>query len=77
MFDWGHGCVLYDPLAVAVAADQTIGTFEALAASVETTGTLSLGQTVPIRDAPTNMRVCVGVDGPRVVRGIVDIILAI
>jgi len=27
MFDWSHGCVLYDPLAVAVTAEPALGTF--------------------------------------------------
>jgi len=76
MFNWGHGCVLYDPLAVAVAADPAVGTFETMAISVETAGTLSLGQTVPLRDAPPNMRVCVGVEGARIVSSIVATILA-
>jgi inosine-uridine nucleoside N-ribohydrolase len=76
MFDWGHGCVLYDPLAVAVAADPAVGTFESMAVGVETTGTLTLGQTVPLRDRVANIRVCVGVDGVRIVNQMVDTILA-
>jgi purine nucleosidase len=75
MFDWGHGCVLYDPLAVAVAADPAIGSFQEMTLGVETSGALTLGQTVPIRDQKPNMRVCVSVDGKRIVGEIVDTIL--
>jgi purine nucleosidase len=76
MFDWGHGCVLYDPLAVAVAADPGIASFEEMAIGVETAGTLTVGQTVPMRDKEPNMRVCVSVDGTRIVGEIVKTILA-
>jgi len=76
MFDWADGCVLYDPLAVAIAADAGIGKFEDMAVGVETTGTLSIGQTVPMRDAPANMRVCVDVNGQEIVDHIVTTILA-
>jgi purine nucleosidase len=76
MFDWGHGCVLYDPLAVAVAADAGIAAFQEMAVGVETGGTLTLGQTVPIRDQKPNMQVCVSVDGARVIGDIVETILA-
>jgi inosine-uridine nucleoside N-ribohydrolase len=37
MFDWAKGCVLYDPLAVAVAADPGIASFEEMAIGLETT----------------------------------------
>ena len=76
MFDWGHGCVLYDPLAVAVTADPGIATFQEMAIGVETDGALTLGQTVPMRDQEPNMRVCVSVDGTRIVGEIVSTILA-
>ena len=76
MFDWGYGCVLYDPLAVAVAAEPALGAFEPMAVGVETTGKLSLGQTVPLRDQPANMRVMTSVDGERVVDAILKTILA-
>jgi inosine-uridine nucleoside N-ribohydrolase len=76
MFDWGHGCVLYDPLAVAVAADPGIASFQEMALGVETSGALTLGQTVPMRDQEANMQVCVGVDGARIVGEIVSTILA-
>jgi inosine-uridine nucleoside N-ribohydrolase len=75
MFDWGHGCVLYDPLAVAVAADPALGTFAPMAVGIETAGKLSVGQTVPIRDQPANVRVMTGVDGSSVVDAMVKTIL--
>lgn len=71
MFDWADGCVLYDPLAVALAADPAQARFESLAVGVETTGSLTRGQTVPLRDTAPNMQVCVDVDGARVVDDIV------
>jgi purine nucleosidase len=77
MFDLADGCVLYDPLAVAIAADPTIGSFENMAIGVETAGTLSIGQTVPLREQPSNMRVCTSVDGPPIVERIVETILAL
>jgi inosine-uridine nucleoside N-ribohydrolase len=76
MFEFEDGVVLYDPLAVAAAADSAVGTFKEMAVGVETTGRLTLGQTVPVRDQPTNMRVCVDVDGSAVVVDIVRKILA-
>jgi purine nucleosidase len=75
MFDWGHGCVLYDPLAVAVAAEPALGTFEPMAVGIETAGKLSVGQTVPLRDHPANVRVMTSVDGTRVVDAMVKTIL--
>ncbi len=79
MFAWaGHsGCVLYDPLAVAIAADPTTGVLEAMAVDVETRGELTVGQTVPVREAPPNLRACVDVDGPSVVRSMLDTILTL
>lgn len=76
MFDWGHGCVLYDPLAVAVAAEPALGTFEPMAVGIETAGRLSVGQTVPLRDKPANVRVMTTVDGRRVVDAMVQTILS-
>lgn len=76
MFDWADGCVLYDPLAVAIAADPSIASFEDMAIGVETSGRLSIGQTVPLREEPSNMRVCVKVDGAKTVDDIVATILA-
>ncbi len=75
MFDWGHGCVLYDPLAVSVAAEPALGTFEPMAVGIETAGRLSFGQTVPLRDHPANVRVMTSVDGRRVVEAMVKTIL--
>jgi inosine-uridine nucleoside N-ribohydrolase len=75
MFDWGHGCVLYDPLAVAVAADPALGTFEPMAIGIETVGRLSVGQTIPLRDHPANVRVMTSVDGRHVVDAMVQTIL--
>ncbi|MFC5832669.1 nucleoside hydrolase [Nonomuraea insulae] len=77
MFDWADGCVLYDPLAVAVAADPGVATFTDLAVGVETRGELTLGQTVPLRDREPNLRACVDVDGARVVDGILSRILTL
>jgi inosine-uridine nucleoside N-ribohydrolase len=76
MFDWGHGCVLYDPLAVAVTAEPALGTFEPMAVGIETAGRLSIGQTVPLRDRPANVRVMTSVDGRRVVDAMVKTILS-
>lgn len=75
MFDWGHGCVLYDPLAMLAAADPAVGVYESMAIGVETEGRLSLGQTVPLRDMPDNVRVMVDVDGHAAVESIVASIL--
>ncbi|MBX3031726.1 MAG: nucleoside hydrolase [Chloroflexi bacterium] len=79
MFAWaGHsGCVLYDPLAVAIAADPAVGELQAMAVDVETRGELTIGQTVPVRDAPPNLRACVDVDGPVVVRSMLETILTL
>lgn len=72
----GHGgCVLYDPLAVAVAADPGVGVLEPMTLAVETAGTLTTGQTVPVRDAPPNVRVCVDVDGEPLVAAMLATIL--
>ncbi|MGC5629557.1 nucleoside hydrolase [Georgenia sp. Z1344] len=72
MFEWADGCVLYDPLAVAVAADGALGRFEDLLVGVETNGDLTTGQTVELRDGDPNLRALVEVDGPRVVDHMVD-----
>ncbi|PKH21734.1 nucleoside hydrolase [Enterobacterales bacterium CwR94] len=74
MFDWSEGCVLYDPLAVAVAADAHIATLTPMAIGVETAGKLSTGQTVPLRDTDANMQVCTQIDGAAIVQDIVRII---
>jgi len=74
MFDWSEGCVLYDPLAVAVAADAQAGEFTAMAIGIETVGRLTLGQTVPLRDTPTNVLVYTQIDGHKIVSDIVKTI---
>ena len=74
MFDWSEGCVLYDPLAVAVAADAEIGTFVDMAIGIETQGRLTFGQTVPLRDTPNNIRVCTHIDGHQIITNIVKTI---
>ncbi|WP_158818686.1 nucleoside hydrolase [Methylocapsa sp. S129] len=76
MFDWGDGCVLYDPLAVAVAADPGVASFQDLSVSVNLEPGPGLGQTVMRPGGKANMRVCVGVDGEKVVGDIVKTILA-
>ena len=63
MFDWADGCVLYDPLAVAAAADPNLGRYEDMALVVETAGDHTLGQTVPDPAGTPNVRVMVDVDG--------------
>lgn len=75
MFDWAHGCVLYDPLAMAAAADPELGRYEELAVGVEVAGSLAYGQTVPMRDSTPNLRAMVEVDGSAVVDDIVRRIL--
>lgn len=65
MFDLSEGCVLYDPLAVAVAADPTLmgtATYTDMALAVETQGVHTRGATVPI-DGPANVRVLTDCDG--------------
>ncbi|WP_435947301.1 nucleoside hydrolase [Dryocola sp. BD586] len=75
MFDWSEGCVLYDPLAVAVAADRSIGVFKEMSIGIETQGKLTIGQTVPQRDMPDNVRVCTHIDGQKIVQDIVQTIV--
>lgn len=76
MFDLGHGCVLYDPLAVAAAADPDLGDRAELAVAVETRGDLTTGQTVVLPDAPPNLTAMTTVDGAAAVRDIVAAICA-
>lgn len=76
MFDWGDGCVLYDPLAVAVAADRRVASFEDMSVAVSLEPGPSLGQTVMNPRGATNMSVCVDVDGAKAVENIVRTILA-
>jgi inosine-uridine nucleoside N-ribohydrolase len=46
-----------------------------MAVRIETAGRLSVGQTVPLRDKPANVRVMTMVDGRRVVHAMVQTIL--
>lgn len=71
MFQHGGGCVLYDPLAVAVAAEPSVGALERMSLSVETTGTWTRGQTVLTPATPQNVDVVVSVDGSAVARDII------
>ena len=75
MFDWADGCVLYDPLAVAIAAEPNMASFDRMAVGVETSGRLSIGQTVPLNHVAPNIDVCVDVDGPAAVESIVSTVL--
>jgi inosine-uridine nucleoside N-ribohydrolase len=68
MFDWGHGCVLYDPLAVLAAADPELGRYETLSLRVETRGEFTSGQTVPVAQGGSPVRVMVDVDGDAAVQ---------
>ena len=78
MFDWaGHGgCVLYDPIAVAVAADPAVAVLSPMAIGIENRGELTIGQTVPLRGGDPPVQVCVDGDGPRAVDTIVRTILS-
>jgi len=76
MFEWSQGCVLYDPLAVAVSADEAIADYQDMAIGIETKGLLSYGQTVPLRDHAPNIRVCTSIDGRKIVKDSVKIITA-
>ena len=49
---------------------------KSMAVGIETEGRLSLGQTVPLRDLPPNVRVMTGVDGKQVVDAMMEIILS-
>ncbi|MCP8614833.1 nucleoside hydrolase [Bifidobacterium asteroides] len=71
MFDWGDGCILYDPLAVASAADPSLGTFKEMAIVVETDGRYSTGQTIALSEGKPNVKVMIDVDGTRAVDEIV------
>jgi inosine-uridine nucleoside N-ribohydrolase len=76
MFDLSQGCVLYDPLAVLVAADAAVGAFADMSVRVETQGAYTRGQTVPVR-GDANMRVMTKVDGAAAVRQILNTINAL
>ena len=74
MFEWGHGCVLYDPLAVAAVAGS-VGTWEDRRVRIDTSGTERHGQTVPGDADDPLLHVMVDVDGRQVVADIVSTIL--
>ncbi|HEY0119866.1 MAG TPA: nucleoside hydrolase [Cellulomonas sp.] len=74
MFDWGHGCVLYDPLAVLAAAEPAVGTYRDLAVRVDTSGTSEQGRTVLEAGGHANVRVMVDVDGAAAVDRILQLI---
>ncbi|CAK9885914.1 MAG: Pyrimidine-specific ribonucleoside hydrolase RihA [Candidatus Erwinia impunctatus] len=75
MFEWSEECVLYDPLAVAVAANAEIGKYQPMAIGIETTGTLTTGQTVPLRDTVANVNVYTDIDGRQIVQDIIKTII--
>ncbi|MFT4067789.1 nucleoside hydrolase [Paraburkholderia sp.] len=79
MFELGErrGCVLYDPLAVAVCADATLVTLAPMRIAVEQKGEYTVGQTVPVRDGEPNINVCVDVDGERAANLILERLLTL
>jgi inosine-uridine nucleoside N-ribohydrolase len=76
MFDWGHGCVLYDPLAVLATA-QPVGTWQDIHVRVETGGGELHGATVRGTGADPLVHVMVDVDGRSAVDQIVRTILTL
>jgi inosine-uridine nucleoside N-ribohydrolase len=70
MFDWGHGCVLYDPLAVLATA-QPVGRWEDMHVRVETGPGEMHGATVRGTEADPLVHVMVDVDGRSAVEQIV------
>lgn len=73
MFDWGHGCVLYDPLAVLAAAEPGVGTFRSMDLAIDTSTSPSRGQTSTQTGTGVPVYVMVDVDG----RAAVDRILTL
>lgn len=63
MFDWGHGCVLYDPLAVLAAAEPAVGSYRATAVAVDTGSGPTRGQTVATSGGTANVDAMVAIDG--------------
>ncbi|MBI3948014.1 MAG: nucleoside hydrolase [Armatimonadetes bacterium] len=63
------GCYLHDPITVALAIDPTLLESAAAFVQVETTGDVTLGQTVadlrPGKRARPNARVCTAIDAER------------
>lgn len=77
-FNWAkNGCVLYDPLAAAVAADPSLVTTERAIVHVETQGEHSNGQTIAHYDENGHVQVCVDVEGTRFIDVFVDTISSI
>jgi uridine nucleosidase len=76
MFDWGHGCVLYDPLAVLAVARRT-GTWTDLRVRVETGAGERHGATTTGGEDDPVVQVMVDVDGGAAVARIVDTILSL
>jgi len=76
MFEWSQGCVLYDPLAVWLSADNEIADYQPMAIGIETQGILSYGQTVPLRNQTPNVRVCSKIDGRKIVYDIIETIVS-
>jgi purine nucleosidase len=69
MYPGIEGCGLHDPLAVAIAEDPSLATFERMCVDVELNGALTRGQTVADRRRTaverTNADVCIAVDADR------------
>jgi inosine-uridine nucleoside N-ribohydrolase len=76
MFNWGHGCVLYDPLAVLAAAEP-VGEWQDLHLRVETGPGETHGATVRGVAADPFVHVMVDVDGRSAVDRIVRTILTL
>jgi inosine-uridine nucleoside N-ribohydrolase len=76
MFDWGHGCVLYDPLAVLAVAEP-VGTWEDIHVRVETEPGEAQGQTAIGNHADPLVHVMVDVDGRAAVEEIVRAVLTL
>jgi inosine-uridine nucleoside N-ribohydrolase len=78
MFVHGDGCVLYDPLAMAVVGGAEGTTFEPMRLAVDVTDGDERGRTyVPSTGSGVSVDVCTAVEGRRVVDDIVATILAL
>jgi inosine-uridine nucleoside N-ribohydrolase len=76
-FDGHRGCVLYDPLAVAVCIDSSLVTLTPMNIVVEQSGAYGVGQTIPLRNGEPNVAVATNVDGNRAAQLILDRLLTI
>jgi inosine-uridine nucleoside N-ribohydrolase len=76
MFDWGHGCVLYDPLAVLAAA-HPVGKWEDLRLRVDTGHGETHGRTARGTQDDPLVHVMVDVDGRAAVDEIVRTVLTL